>query len=254
VEKARWLSDLFNQLFVEKTFKAIRQKVDFDEMEDVKELIISELAWHHLNAPVKFAPEQKELLDAFTDYLNFFEFVGLLRKMGRLNDADIESLFDYYLRRIVEIDTDQLIRRYLSALGFENLTHLLNRSAQYLFVYGTFKTDGSRHKLISALGLKFVAKTNVPGRLYSLESQDYPAGMLARRPGSIQGELYRLPVNDKREVLNEIDREEGVDEGLFARVLVQLELGSQTIRAWAYTYLKVVDDDMEIKSGSFGSQ
>src|SRR5258708_34099994 len=31
IEKAKWLSDLFKQLFVDPTFKKVRQKVDFNE-------------------------------------------------------------------------------------------------------------------------------------------------------------------------------------------------------------------------------
>jgi len=251
VEKARWLSDLFKQLFVDQTFKQIRQKIDFDDLEDIRGLIVKELVVQHLPNQGKFEPEDKKLLDAFTDYLNFFEFVGLLKKLGRLTDADIESLFDYYIRRLAEIDSDNLIRRYLSALGFENLIHLLNRGAEYLFVYGTLKKGFPHHKLISQAGLKLAGKAQLNGILYSLDGHDYPAGKIGRVSNLIQGELYHLPRKSADECLRSIDREEGVDEGLFARVLVQLEVEQQKIRTWAYTYLGSVDDKAEIKGGSY---
>jgi hypothetical protein len=40
IEKTKWLSDLFKQLFVDQTFKRIRQKLDFNEMEDIRGLVL----------------------------------------------------------------------------------------------------------------------------------------------------------------------------------------------------------------------
>jgi len=198
VAKAKWLSELFEKLFVDGEFKKMRQKIDFDDIEDIRDLIIRELAWHHISAPEKFTPNERDLLDCFTDYLNFFEFIGVLRSMGRLTDDDVKSLFDYYIRRLVDVDTDQWIRKYLSALGFENLIYLLNISAEYLFVYGTLKQGYSRNKLIWDANLKFLGQGTVRGNLFALPGQDYPAGTLFNSPGRIHGEIYQIPAGTQK--------------------------------------------------------
>jgi hypothetical protein len=54
-------------------------------------------------------------------------------------------------------------------------------------------------------------------------------------------------------VLDEIDREEGVYEGLFARRLLSAEIGGRAYTTWAYCYMKPVDADNEIASGVFES-
>jgi gamma-glutamylcyclotransferase (GGCT)/AIG2-like uncharacterized protein YtfP len=252
VEKAKWLSDLFKQLFVKTIFKQMRQKIDFDDIEDIKGLLVKELIVQHIPGQIKFTPQDKDLLDAFTDYLNFFEFIGLLKKFGRLSDADIESLFDYYIRRLAEVDSDNLIRRYLTALGFENLIHLLNRGAEHLFVYGTLKKEfPNHHELISKAGLKLKGNAQIHGVLYSLEGHDYPAGKIGRTSSLIHGELYRLPEKTIDKCLEAIDHEEGIGDGLFARILLQIEFEHKPIRAWAYTYLGAIDDEREIKGGIY---
>ncbi|HLJ91400.1 MAG TPA: gamma-glutamylcyclotransferase family protein [Candidatus Angelobacter sp.] len=253
IEKTKWLSDLFKQFFIDRTFKPIRQKIDFNEMDDIRELLTREIAWHLHSTPEVFSQPEKDLLDEFTDYLNFLEFVGLLRKMGRLTDQDIESLFDYYIRRFVEVDSDNKIRRYLRYLGFENLNHLLNRVSPYLFVYGTLKKGGVRHELITRAGLTFVGNAKTRGRLYSLFEKDYPAAIFASDPSYVFGELYRIKDDYTHEWLNDLDEEEEVDKGLYTRILSQVEIGSKIENAWVYSYMQVVDESLRIESGIFSS-
>jgi len=251
VDKGKWLSDLFKQLFVAETFRKVRQKIDFNDLDDVRDLLATELASHGAGAPKIFSQQQRDLLDSFTDYLNFFEFVGLLRRIGRLTDADVKDLFDYYIRRLVEVDSDHKIRLYLRSTGFENLNRLLNRVSQYVFVYGTLKKGGVRHKLIAHSGFKFVADAKVHGRLYSLPGKDYPAGTFAPASSYVYGELYRMTGDYTGESLNDIDREEGVDEALYARVLMEVETDNETVDAWVYAYLQPVDEALEIPTGVF---
>jgi gamma-glutamylcyclotransferase (GGCT)/AIG2-like uncharacterized protein YtfP len=172
------------------------------------------------------------------------------------------SLFDYYIRRFVEVDSDNKMRLYLRYLNFENLDHLLNRVSQYVFVYGTLKKGGVRHKLVASSGLKFVANAKTHGRLYSLPGQDYPAGIFPADmfpPVSpyVHGELYSIRDSYLHEWLDDIDLEEGVDKGLYARVLREVEAEGKTgkiVNAWVYTYLQQVEEAFEILTGVFPSQ
>lgn len=250
VAKAKWLSDLFRQFFVDATFKYIRQKIDFDDLEEIRRLIIRELAWHKLGIPETFNDTERDMLDKFTDFLNFFEFVGLLQKNGRLTDEDIGSLFDYYITRIVEIDRDNQIRLYLNALKFRNLNHLLNRVSDYLFVYGTLKQGFSRHKLIFDGSMQLVGKARVHGVLYELSGAAYPAAVFGKTEAMVEGELYRIPP-DHSCVLDQIDAEEGVSDGLFARRLITVRIGDVEYPSWAYGYLQSLQGAKEIFSGVF---
>lgn len=253
VEKAKWLSDLFRQFFVDPTFKEIRQKIDFNDLEPIRDLIIRERAWHQLSVPETFTSDERNLLDRFTDFLNFFEFVGLLQKNGRLTDDDIGSLFDYYITRLVEIDPDNEIRRYLKELNFQNLNDLLNRVSDYLFVYGTLKSGFSRHKLLFCGGLQLVGRARVPGILYEIPGESYPAALFVRAKSTVEGELYRIPA-DGRWILDKADEEEGVADGLFARTLISVTIGDRKYPSWAYSYRQSLHNAREIQSGVFEGQ
>lgn len=59
---------------------------------------------------------------AFTDYLNFFEYVAFLKKSKQLRNRDVEALFDYYLKCLKRHDR---VRTYIDNNGYEHLSHLL---------------------------------------------------------------------------------------------------------------------------------
>jgi hypothetical protein len=121
VEKARWLSELFDQFYVKDTFKLVRRKIDFDQVEDLRDLITKN------NAPANvFSQADQEQFDRYTDFFNFFELIAYLEHLKQLTQADIESMFEYYMQRLIRIDSSQEIRNYLKKAGFGNLTSLLS--------------------------------------------------------------------------------------------------------------------------------
>lgn len=64
----------------------------------------------------------------FTDYLNFFEFIGCLHEMKQLNDRDITALFDYYLK-LLKRNKD--VRGYINNpdKGYEKLKRLIDKTS-----------------------------------------------------------------------------------------------------------------------------
>jgi gamma-glutamylcyclotransferase (GGCT)/AIG2-like uncharacterized protein YtfP len=100
-------------------------------------------------------------------------------------------------------------------------------------------------------GLKFVADAKTPGCLYSLPGKDYPAATFTPVSTYVHGELYRMTDSDAHEWLDDIDIEEEVDEGLYARVLRKVVTDKETFDAWVYTYLQPVDEAFEIRTGVF---
>ncbi|MFQ5664615.1 MAG: hypothetical protein ACE5HL_12385 [Terriglobia bacterium] len=121
LEKARWLSQLFERFYEKDTYKEIRQKIDFGRIADILALIRKDGEENP-----EFSSEEKNLFDLFTDYMNFFEFVAYLKEqLKQLTAKDIEAMFQYYLERIAQVDKSSEIRKYLEREGFGNLSGLL---------------------------------------------------------------------------------------------------------------------------------
>ncbi|HUE95594.1 MAG TPA: gamma-glutamylcyclotransferase family protein [Longimicrobiaceae bacterium] len=90
-----------------------------------------------------------------------------------------------------------------------------------LFVYGTLRRGGGMHSLLD--GCRLHAEATVRGSLFDLGT--YPALVLDDR-GTVHGEVWECP----RETLLRLDSYEGVGEGLFRRV--RIEVGS--VPCWTY--------------------
>ncbi|MEO7313036.1 MAG: hypothetical protein ABIX01_21800 [Chitinophagaceae bacterium] len=63
--------------------------------------------------------------EKLTDFLNFFEFMATLEKLGHLKPSEIEALFAYYL---VRIKKSQSCVKYIQDYGFKNLSKLLQNT------------------------------------------------------------------------------------------------------------------------------
>ncbi len=105
-----------------------------------------------------------------------------------------------------------------------------------VFVYGTLKRGGSNHLFLR--GQKFLgdARTAPGFTLYSLG--DYPG--MVRAPGDttgVTGELWS--VDDA--CLAELDRLEGLYEGLYERIDVLLAPNGLAGSAQTYLYLRQLD-------------
>jgi len=63
-----------------------------------------------------------ERAEQVVEYLNFFEFVGSLWRLGEISLRDVRMLFQYYLENIRSHDW---LRRFVKKQGFESLNLLL---------------------------------------------------------------------------------------------------------------------------------
>ena len=127
----------------------------------------------------------------------------------------------------------------------------MNRVSHYLFVYGTLKKGGSRHRLLARPGIRCVGHGQTRGRLYSLPGRDYPAAVCDDGPSHVQGEIYEIEDRYAQQYLGDLDLEEGVDEGLYARVLREIAAAGKTVNAWVYTYQQAVNEAFVIPTGVF---
>ena len=102
--------ELVRKILREKSSKEVREILDCD---DEISLEITNLI--------------REESSDFTDYLNFFEFVGFLHHSRQLNFDEIEKLFGYYLNCL---DRRKDIRDYLERKDYGLLNSLLKEFAE----------------------------------------------------------------------------------------------------------------------------
>ena len=119
-EQIRWVVDLFERFFQDKLYRRVRQRVDYDDLDDIADLLE-----RNKNPNAEFSQEERDLLDEFTDYLNFFELIAFLSAKKQMASEDVNQIFDYYLRRLNEIKQKEKVMEYLEKDGFENLRKLL---------------------------------------------------------------------------------------------------------------------------------
>ena len=106
LERAKWASSLYEKFYEATTLKQMRDRLDcLNELDSVNEIVIREEP-------------------AFTDYLNFFEFIAFLKASRQLKDSEIEALFGYYLNCLKRHDR---VKQYISnpENGYEGLAKLL---------------------------------------------------------------------------------------------------------------------------------
>ncbi len=96
LKRAEWLRSLFEKFYETERYKAIRFRLDNPE------------------ALQKQGLEEEMLVD----YLNFFEFIASLHKLGQIRKEEVLMLFRYYLK-LIENQVD--IRTYIAENGFKRL-------------------------------------------------------------------------------------------------------------------------------------
>lgn len=102
-----------------------------------------------------------------------------------------------------------------------------------VFVYGTLKRGGSNHAFLAGQRYLGDARTAPGFTLYSLG--DYPG--MVRAPGDTTGVTGELWVVDDG-CLAELDRLEGLDEGLYERIDVILAPNHLAASAQTYLYAR----------------
>lgn len=111
LKQAEWLKSLFEKFFENSTYKEVRVWLDYGTLHD--RLTVNDAGLRQLN-------EEK-----FTDFLNFFEFIGVLYSRGHLSFAQVYDVFDYYLKKIA---ADADCREWIDQYSFEKLKMLLTKA------------------------------------------------------------------------------------------------------------------------------
>lgn len=117
VRRAEWLSNLHAKFFEGPAYKQIRRVLDSDDADPDLKRLRDEIA----------ADKTSDLVEAFVDYLNFFELVGSLRKLRQLKASEVSMLFQYYLSLLCK---HGFVRSYVRKQGFEQLDALLRECVE----------------------------------------------------------------------------------------------------------------------------
>ena len=97
----------------------------------------------------------------------------------------------------------------------------------HLFVYGTLRSNGAGAALLADGEL--VGEGSVGGLLYDIDGA-YPA-MIVYGTTPVRGEVWRCPAA----LLLQLDEYEGVADGLFRRMGVEVDMADGTrVGCWAY--------------------
>jgi len=105
LQRAKWVKELYDKFYEHSDLKGVRNLLDSDDDGRIRSMVAAE------------GPE-------FTDYLNFFEFLGYLWESNQIKDEEIRGLFDYYLRNLKR---NEAVAAYIAdpIKGFEKLQKLL---------------------------------------------------------------------------------------------------------------------------------
>jgi gamma-glutamylcyclotransferase (GGCT)/AIG2-like uncharacterized protein YtfP len=240
LERAKWLMELYNKFYEHDDLKMVRELLEAPDEAKVLNLVRAEPA-------------------AFTDYLNFFEFLGYLCESKQLKQTDMLAMFEYYLGRLEEIPP---VAAYINdpAKGFEKLNKLFDavRICQYLFVYGTLmKGFDSLEKWQKRVNAVLLGRGRVSGKLYDVG--DYPGAVAADRNSQweVLGELYELRTPEA--AIKLLDDYEDFfpmhpEKSLYVRTLVPVKMeDGRTVRAWVYWFNGEVDEGKLIPNGDYRS-
>jgi hypothetical protein len=99
------VKDLYDKFYEHSELKKVRDLLDSDDHQQIRSIVAEE------------GP-------AFTDYLNFFEFLGYLLESKQIKAEEVRGLFDYYLRNLKR---NEAVVAYIAdpTKGFEKLQKLL---------------------------------------------------------------------------------------------------------------------------------
>ena len=111
LKQAEWLKSLFEKFFESPTYKEVRVWLDYDTL--------------HEHLTVGDAEKRRVNEEKFTDFLNFFEFIGVLYSHKHLTFAQVYDVFDYYLKKIA---ADADCREWIDQYSFEKLKALLRQA------------------------------------------------------------------------------------------------------------------------------
>lgn len=122
LERLKWLQQLYESFYCDERYKKVRQLIDFDDLSELLPLL-----QQGDNESRNLTSEQRDTMDRFTDYLNFFEWIAILEERRQLAFNDLDDMFNYYISRMVVVDKrhSEQITNYIRDNGYGKFHALL---------------------------------------------------------------------------------------------------------------------------------
>lgn len=259
VRRAEWLHTLYRSFYEQNTYDEMRRILDYKGSDF--DILIEQLSDN--------SGQQHTLREKLVDYLNFFEFIASLWKIGQLETDEILMLFDYYIRCLSH---NKVVRDYVRLHGFEGLNQLIEEAeSQYvknhgagtsmLFVYGTLMSnaENSIADLLSRHASK-VSSATYQGKMYLVTRPDgtlqYPSVVPSEDLNDfIHGELFRF--HEPTEIFSQLDIYEECSPSCpqpheYRREIVHVQGPSgEAVRTFIYLYNRSTVGLPLIEGGSF---
>ena len=108
IKRAELLKSLYEKFFENSMYKEVRVWLDYGRLHE------------KLSDPT----DKEKNEEKFTDFLNFFEFIGVLYTSNQLTFRLVNEVFDYYLKKI---KTDADCQEWIEQYSFEKLKALLRQ-------------------------------------------------------------------------------------------------------------------------------
>jgi hypothetical protein len=118
LERVKWLYSLAEKFYEQPQYKEMRRIIEYE----TKEIKTIEEGIKKVEDGKETEEGEKKLMDLLDDYLNFFEFIGVLRKKNQLSLEEIKMVFEHYIKRIAAYN---FLVNYINNYGYENLNELL---------------------------------------------------------------------------------------------------------------------------------
>ncbi len=128
---------------------------------------------------------------------------------------------------------------------------------EYLFVYGTLRTDISRPVNSDLLGetTDRVEKATMQAALYDIG--EYPGLILSADPSDrVIGEVFHIKPGQTKRLLDQLDRYEGMSSandvrGQYRREIREVNCNDGRLSAWVYVYNWPIENLVRIDSGDY---
>lgn len=228
---ARWVRELYEQLYTEPALLTGRELLEYDYDRRLRFLFEIRVADRY----IQLSDEQREDLRIVDRVLNFFEQLIYLEEEGHITERDRRVFFEYWFDVLAD-STKPALHRYLARCGYEHLTRALRiHTEDYIVFYGTLMRSYDNLARLGAQNMvEYVSPCKVPGALVDLG--DWPGAI--HDSGAFVGELWKVRDYDLFRILDPFERYDPQQTATshYERITMRL-IHPEAIDAWVY-YLK----------------
>jgi len=243
-EAARWLQDLFKDLYTNDELVAAREIIEYEYDSVVEPLVQLRVTDRHF----ELTPQERENLRRVDLVLNLFEQVCYLKQQRHLRHDDVDVFFAYWFDQL-RLPERAALRRYLARCGYERCAEMVDvPNGDCLALYGTLMGGfPAQDNLSIRSSLRYIGPCRLPGHLYDMG--DWPSFVLG--DGAVDAELYEVLDMSAFQIIDPFERYDPRDRARSGYIRRCVRLADQQVDAWTYVSNEAVADERLIASGSW---